>query len=62
MYTGTLIEDLIKTVQHTETTTVVNTAAKRKPPVPMVKRGGMLELRAFMIKMQQVQRVRAGVA
>lgn len=56
MYTGTMIDDLIKAVQHAET--------EAKPSVTQ-KQQQMIELQIFMAQMQHAQsmgHIRVGVA
>jgi hypothetical protein len=50
MYTGTVIDDLIKAVQHVET--------EAKPMAEPQKQPGMIELQLFMRQMQHMQHVR----
>lgn len=56
MYTGTLIDDLIKTVQRAEAETTQVAAA------PKPKQSGIVGLQMFMHQMQHTQRIRIGIA
>jgi hypothetical protein len=55
MYTGTVIDDLIKTVQRAE-------VDAKQIAAPKSRQSAMFELQVFMHKMQQTQRVRVGAA
>jgi hypothetical protein len=50
MHTGTLIDDLIKAVQHVE--------AEAEPVAHLKQQPGMIELQLFMTQMQYTQNVR----